>query len=76
MFSLAIYRYILGHYEYPKHPYEEIIGNETISYSASGQVTVANDMTEILEWGTLIFGSVTFNSALVSYLLYKALKNP
>jgi hypothetical protein len=75
VFSLAIYRYILGHYEYPK-PYEEITGNETISTSASGQVTVANDMTEILEWSTLIFGSVTFLSATVSYLIYKALKNP
>jgi hypothetical protein len=48
VFSLAIYRYILGHYEFRPMPYEEITGNETISYSAPGLETVANDMTEIL----------------------------
>jgi hypothetical protein len=62
--SSVIYSSILGHYEvYFPAP-------------AGAFIWVANDMTEILEWSTLIFGSVTFLSALASYLIYKALKNP
>ncbi len=73
MISSAINNYILEHYELgPKsndYPFQG-------STAAPGFILVANDMPEILEWDTLIFGTVTFFSALISYLLYKSLKNP
>jgi hypothetical protein len=37
---------------------------------------VANNTVEVLERSALIVGLETFLSALVSYLLYNALKNP
>ena len=70
--SSVIYSPILGHYEVNLTPIDIPYHNP----APGALIWVANDMTEILEWGTLIFGSVTFLSALVSILLYKALKNP
>ena len=72
-FLSVIYSPILGHYEVNSTPIDLPYHSPA---SSSPLIWVANDVTEILEWGTLIFGSVTFFSALVSYLLYKALKNP
>jgi hypothetical protein len=71
--SSGFHNYILGHYELPTSS-EEITGLETISYSAPGLVWVANSLVEVLERGSLIIGSITFSSALVSYLLYKAIE--
>jgi len=70
--SSVIYSPILGHYEVNLTP----IDIPYHSVAPSPLIWVTNDMTEILEWSTLIFGSVTFLSATVSYLIYKALKNP
>ncbi len=70
--SPAFNNFILGHYEVNLTPIE-------IPYHSpapSALIWVANGMTEILMQGTLIFGSVTGFSALVSFILYKALKNP
>jgi hypothetical protein len=36
----------------------------------------SSDLVEVLERAALFVGLETFLSALVSYLLYKALKNP
>ena len=65
VFSSVIYSSILGHYEvYFPAP------------AGYGQIWVANNTVEVLERAALIVGLETFLSTLVSYLLYKALKNP
>ncbi len=44
--------------------------------SSPALIWVANNIMEVLERAALVVGLETFLSAIVSYLLYKALKNP
>ena len=74
--------YILGHYELTTtkplnpRPYEAISVDNAIPSAQLYMFWVANNTVEVFERAALIIGLETFLSALVSYLLYKALKNP
>ena len=69
-FSPCIYSYILGHYEINQTP------SYTHGSAPMGLVWVANNVTEVLARAALVVGLMIFASASISYLAYRAAKNP